>query len=191
MTIAASPGQLIIEPDQQFILTNNGTEDRTFTYAHKKYVVEAGSHKVVPFDVIRLYFGDPRSVAGIEQRYEDPDGNPNARIAIRNKEIDRLSVMYGVYAGNEDKLPTHPLIRDFVIETLDRVEIFCPAVDPDGQISYAHREATNSVQDTATLLSQMQRKQEQQQALIDQLLGSQTEPEDDDELVPDRPKFPE
>lgn len=191
MTIAASPGQLVIEPDQQFILTNNGTENRTFTYAHKKYVVEAGSHKVVPFDVIRLYFGDPRSVTGIEQRYEDPDGNPNARIGKREKEIDRLVVQYGLYPGAESSLPNHPLIRDFVVETLDRVEIFCPAVDPDGQISYAHREATNSVQDTATLLAQMQRKQEQQQALIDQLMGSQTEAPDDDELVPDRPRFPE
>jgi hypothetical protein len=191
VTIAASPGQLLIEPDQQFILTNNGTKDRKFTYAHKSYVVEAGSHKVVPFDVIRLYFGDPRSVAGIEQRFEDPDGNANARIAKREKEIERLTVQYGLYAGNEDKLPSHPLIKDFVVETLDRIEIFCPAVDPDGQISYAHREATNTVQDTATLITQMQRKQEQQQALIDQLLGAQEQDPDDAELVPDRPRFPE
>lgn len=191
MTISASPGQLVIEPDQSFILTNNGSEDRSFTYAHKTYIVRSGEHKVVPFDIIRLYFGDPRSVVGTEQRYEDPDGNPNARIAKRDKEVSRLAVFYGLYEGNEAKVPDHPHIKDMVVETLDRVEIFCPAVDPDGTISYAHREATDTVQDTATLIAQMQRRQDQQQALIEQLQGSQTQDPDDDVLVPDAPRFPE
>ena len=196
MTIAASPGQLVIEPDQQFRLTNNGDESRTFKWDHRKYVVEAHSHRIVPFDVIRLYFGDPRSVRGIEQRYEDTVGNPpnpNARVAKREKEVERLAVLYGLYAGKEQDLPNHPSIRDFVVETFDGVEIFCPAVDPEGEITYAHREATDNVQDTAALLAMMQRKQEQQQALIDQLLGKVNAAEDheDDEPGIDRPRFPE
>ena len=193
MTIAASPGQLVIEPDQQFVITNNGTEARKFTWASRHYVVEPGDHKVVPFDIVRLYFGDPRSVVGLEQRYEDTvDGNPNARIAKREKEIERLVVFYGLYAGNESKLPSHPLIKDFVVETLDHIEIFCPAVDPDGTITYAHREATDNVQDTASLLAQMQRKMEQQQNMIDELRGLVAEgDEDDDEPGVDHPRFPE
>ena len=197
MTIAASPGQLVIEPDQQFILTNNGDTTLKFTYAGRTYIVQSNEHKVVPFDVIRLYFGDPRSVVGIEQKYERSQGEggpqdlPTGNIAKRENEIQRLAILYGLYAGNEAKIPDLPQVNNVKVETLDRIEIFCPAVDPEGIMTYAHREASNNVQDTATLLAQMQRKMEQQQAMIDELRGMTQDPSDDDEMVPDGPRFPE
>jgi hypothetical protein len=191
MTIAASPGQLVIEPDQQFILTNNGTEPWSATWNRRKYTVPPGQHIVVPFDIIRVNFGDPRSVVGVQQKYEDADGN-RGDINKREKEIERLAVLLGLYAGNESKIPDHPKVKHMKIETIDRQEIFCPAVDPDGMISYAHREATDNVQDTASLLAQMQRRLDQQQKLIDILAGVESKEDGpDDELGIDRPRFPE
>ena len=197
MTIAASPGQLVIEPDQQFILTNNGDTTLKFTYAGRTYIVQSNEHKVVPFDVIRLYFGDPRSVVGIEQKYERSQGEgapqdlPTGNIAKRENEIQRLAILYGLYAGNEAKIPDLPQASPVKIETLDRIEIFCPAVDPDGIMTYAHREANDSVQDTHAMLARLQRQMVQQQNLIDELRGIQHDPEDDGDLIPDAPRFPE
>jgi len=199
MAIAASPGQLVIEPEQQFIITNNGDEPLSLTWASRTYVIEPGDHKVVPFDIVRLYFGDPRSVRGVEQKYDDPreiggHKNPNPYIARREKEVERLSVLYGLYHGNEAKLVDHPKIKDVVITTLDRTEIFCPAIDPEGTAGlYGHREATDNVQDTASMLALMERRLAQQQAMIDELRGvvASNPPEDEDDVGIDRPRFPE
>jgi hypothetical protein len=198
MTIAASPGQLVIEPDQQFIITNNGDEALRLRWDSRTYVIEPSDHKVVPFDVVRVYYGDPRSVGKVEQKYDEQREiggrkNPNAYIAARNAEVDRLAVLYGLYAGREAELPTHPKIKDVVITTIDRIEVFCPAVDPEGLFTYAYREANDNVQDTATLLAVMQRKMEQQQHLIDELAGrlSSDTPDDDEDVGIDAPRFPE
>ena len=55
------------------------------------------------------------------------------------------------------------------IRTMDGQEIFCPAVDIDGSISYGHREGDRDVQDPATMMAtmkaQMQRMQEQMDAM--------------------------
>ena len=195
MTIAASPGQVIIEPDQQFIVTNNGHEMVTLTWNHRYYHIPPNEHRVVPFDAVRKHFGDPRSVPRTPQRYEDADGL-KGDIPRREQEVERLSQLYGVFAGAKhgieslEDLPNHPLIKDIVVETIDRIEIFCPAVDPDGTTSYAHREANDNVQDTASMLAAMQRRMDQQQALIDKLSGV-VEEGPDDELSVDRPRFPE
>lgn len=203
MTIAASPGQLLIEPDDLFIVTNNSHGpfdppfdkwDGTITliWNHRSYIIPPGEHRSVPFDAVRKHFGDPRSVPHVEQKYEDRDGN-KGNIATRSQEVDRLCVLYGLYAGNEVKLPDHPMVKDVVIETIDRIEIFCPAVDPDGSVGiYAHRESNDRVQDTASMLQLMERRLNQQQALIDQLRGSDANDEPDDEQIGiDRPRFPE
>jgi hypothetical protein len=188
MTIAASPGQLVIEPDHQFILTNEGNKELRFTYNRRTWIIPAGEHRVVPFDVVRLYFGDPRSVVGTQQKYQDSDGN-NGDIPKREAEIRRLCVFYGLYAGNEAKLPDHPSVQFVKIQTVDQTEIFCPAVDPDGQISYAHREADDTLQNRDSMLRLMQQRLEQQQAQIDALRGISHE-EDEGEAGIDAPRFP-
>jgi hypothetical protein len=196
MTIAASPGQLVIEPDQQFILTNEGPDDLKFVWNHRTWLVAAGTYAVVPFDVVRLYFGDPRSVVGAEQKFEDSDGN-KGDIPKREKEIERLSILLGLYPGAEVEIPTHPKIKYVKIQTVDtREEIFCPAHDPEGVNIYGHRESRDGVQNTQTLIRQMQARMEQQQTMIDELRGAAVrdtiEGDGGEETEPgkDGPRFP-
>ena len=187
-TVAASPGQLVLDPTDSFRLTNTSTTEfdldevnkdwknepiklsNTFTYtwARRKYIVGPGETLTVPWDIVRLNFGDPRSVNEVYQKYEDQNGE-QGDIPPRGREVARLCVLHGIYAGNEIRLPECHSVRYITIRTMDGQEIFCPAVDIDGSISYGHREGDRDVQDPATMMAtmkaQMQRMQEQMDAM--------------------------
>jgi hypothetical protein len=113
--------------------------------------LEAGQAKLVPFDLVRVFFGDPRSVNGVQGRTEDKNGVGD--IAPRENEIRRLCVLYGIYDVNADLLAQ--AVPDVTITTGDDIEVICPATDPDGKHSYGFEASSAEVHDVATQLSKM------------------------------------
>lgn len=114
--------------------------------------MEKGEQRYVPFDVIRVYFGDPRSIMTGPQRFEDRRGNVGD-IAPRPEETRRLSVLYGVY--DTDAARVHEVVPDVLIMNAEDVPIFCPATDPSGLHVYGHLSESNESHDLATQLEQM------------------------------------
>src|ERR1700685_3766551 len=66
--------------------------------------MEAGQARLVPFDLVRVFFGDPRSVMGVKGRTESSKG-VIGDITPRENEIRRLSTIYGLYEANAPRLP--------------------------------------------------------------------------------------
>jgi len=79
----------------QVIVTNHETEPLNWRWDGRPYTVPAGATMHVPFDVVRVNLGDPRSG---EQARVAMDGNDKIRIASRKDELARLDVLYGVGA---------------------------------------------------------------------------------------------
>lgn len=114
--------------------------------------LEPGQARLVPFDVIRLFFGDPRSVPNARGRTEDKKGNIGD-IAPREHEIRRLATIYGLYEANAGRLGE--AVPDVTITTGDDIEVICPATDPDGHHIYGYATETAEVHDIATQLANM------------------------------------
>jgi hypothetical protein len=111
--------------------------------------MQAGEDRFVPFDVVRVYFGDPRSIMTAGQRFEDRKGNVGD-IAPRPEETRRLGVLYGLYDSDAAK------VRDIVpmvkISTAAGEEIVCPATDPEGLHVYGHIADKSENYDLATTI---------------------------------------
>src|SRR5277367_3667676 len=105
MTMIAAP---VINVDDNFLVTNGWTEAEPFTnpndrpetsvldpkpivmrWNRREYVIPPGETKQVPFDCIRVNFGDPRAI-NTEQRFPGPDGRVGL-IPKREAELIRLS----------------------------------------------------------------------------------------------------
>lgn len=130
--------------------------------------LEEGQAKLVPFDIIRVFFGDPRSVPGIQGRTEDSKGRVGD-IPPREHEIRRLATLYGLYETNAALLPD--AVPHVSILTADEVEVICPATDPEGQHIYGHAADTAEVHDVATQLDNMRK----QMAFLEKQMAAQQE----------------
>ena len=123
--------------------------------------LEAGKAKLVPFDLVRVFFGDPRSVPGVRGRTEDRHGQVGD-IPPREHEIRRLATLYGIYDVNMGRLAE--AVPDVEITTADGVTVVCPAIDPDGSHVYGHDADSAEIHDVATQLQHMR----EQIALLEQ-----------------------
>jgi hypothetical protein len=85
----------VLTSRDQVIVTNHGTDTLNWRLDGRPYPVPAGATMHVPFDVVRINLGDPRSG---EQARVAMDGNEKIRIASRKDELKRLDVLYGVGA---------------------------------------------------------------------------------------------
>lgn len=117
-----------IDTGDTFRITNVGDRTYTFVWNKRTWRLQPTQSEFVPFDVIRLYFGDPRSIIGTSKSYQDSRGK--GEIAKREDEIERLAVLYGVYADGIHELMTKaPACR---ITTANGDEIVMPIFDPTG-----------------------------------------------------------
>jgi len=127
--------------------------------------MEKGEQRFVPFDVVRVYFGDPRSIMTQGQRFEDRKGKVGD-IAPRPEETRRLSVLYGLY--DTDAVKVSEIVPDVTITTADEHEVFCPATDPGGLHVYGHISDSAENYDIASTIEQMKMQirmlEEQQKA---------------------------
>jgi hypothetical protein len=114
--------------------------------------MDPGEKKLVPFDVVRVYFGDPRSIMTAGQRFEDRKGKVGD-IAPRPEETRRLSVLYGVY--DTDAHLVKDMVPDVSISTADGTVVVCPASDPMGRYIYGHISESAESHDLATTIEQM------------------------------------
>lgn len=99
---------------------NTSTQDITWQYANRKYVLPAGATTMVPYMAMVYYQGDPRSI-------DVPGGRLQEQ--YRRNEVERLRIVHGVYEHEEQwaLLPTitcMPIDSDVPFNTVLR--------DPEG-----------------------------------------------------------
>ena len=128
-----SPTPVTINIEDAFLITNNtdpevcpiewqdsegnwrkwdGVLDLVWVRRH--YIIGPGAQRQVPFDVVRLYFGDPRSVVGEPGKFEDFDGK-RGDIAKREDEVRRVAGVWGLYDQN-----IHMMIATLLSESRKR-----------------------------------------------------------------------
>ena len=203
-----SPTPVTINIEDAFLITNNtdpasvpiewqdsegnwrswdGILDLIWVRRH--YIIPPGAQRQVPFDVVRLYFGDPRSVVGEPGKFEDFDGK-RGDIAPREKEVQRVAGLWGLYDQNIHMMQEYPAFANTLITTIGTpdapmTEIFTPAVDPAGTAIYGHQRVQETSYDLATLLSEANKRADAQQRQIDALMAQMAlGAEADDEQLP-------
>lgn len=166
-----------------FVLTNEDEHTITFRIPHKKFVLEPGQRAFVPFNLVRIYFGDPRSIPGSRRMYKDSGGE--GTIPTREFEVDRLKTLYGVYG--EDKLSTYRKLEDTVpkvtIQSTTGTTVITPAYDRTGELSKAYSAKSitdlNKVEDIAAVIEQHERQLDQMRRLMDKARINGPNSEDD------------
>jgi len=152
-------------------------------YNRVVYRCEAGEKVIVPWAVIALYFGDPRSQPDKIVEAEDSQGKH--RVPARGNELLRLSVFYGVYEQGVDVLST--VVPDVRITTLAGVEIIPPVFDPECEFQYGFQKSTQRSEDVATMIQNLQ---EQVDALKSQQAAMRINGDNDRAIPEDNPGMP-
>jgi hypothetical protein len=147
------------------------------------YRCEPGETTLVPWPVIALYFGDPRSQHGKTMEAEDSQGKH--QVPSRGNELLRLSVYYGTYEHQVDILTE--VIPDVSIFTLDDVEIIPPCFDPEGEYLYGYQRSAQKSQDVATMIQELR---DQAQAMELRLAEMEANGDNDSEIPRDEPPQP-
>jgi hypothetical protein len=174
--------QLRIDSQDQFYIENhNDAENLRFVWNKYEYVIQPGYKKIVPFEVVCLYYGDPRSVAGRSVPYRDSRGA--GVVPDRRAEVMRLAVRYGVYEQgaanireaikdenkrlaklNEESIfPITPLRDENFgarITTLDGIEVFTPLIDHEGLYSYGFTADEQKSDDLAAIIKDYEKRLE-------------------------------
>lgn len=166
---------------------NIGDSRLKLEYANQTWKVEPGEDAIAPYLAACYWFGDPRSV-----NVGDPNRNRNTQ--YRTLEIDRLSVLYGVYseafvAEDDDtwtveqkvddyrkleprpyvnrRHPNLPQVEVYDLTTAER--ILTVIDDPAGDLNAEH---SNSSLESEALQGQLNAMQESIKALTAQLAQS-------------------
>ena len=163
-------GGTILDTGQHYFVKNNTDKRLTLPdgrtdflrYARVAYRCEAGEETIVPWAVIALYFGDPRSQMDKIVKAEDSQGEH--MVPMRPAELLRLSVFYGVYEQGVDAIAA--MVPDVTIRTLTGVEIIPPVFDPHCEHVYGFQRSMQKSTDMTTLIEEMQQQ-------IDELRGRQ------------------
>lgn len=153
-------------------------------WARVAYRCEPNDKAIVPWPVIALYFGDPRSQIGKIGKAEDSQGEHS--VPDRNAELMRLSVFWGVYEQGVDAIAA--VVPDVTITTLTGIEIVPPCFDPYAEHVYGFQKSMQKSHDIATLMGQMQDELDELRQRYDsiQLNGG----DNDDPLPMDDPYTP-
>jgi hypothetical protein len=173
--------ELTIDSADMFYVENHSPENSvTFGWANRMYTIGPMKKRLVPFDVICLYFGDPRSKVGQIVPFTDSTGS--GHVPERYAEVKRLCVRYGVYEQGMDNIKGSwdienarlladgkPALRGEVFDCIVTNEtgdvIIPPLFDHDGSESnIGFNIGDQSSEDVATILSNLRNR-------IDQLEG--------------------
>jgi len=188
-TILPRSSEVILDTGLQYYVEN--LTDKRLTTGDGKtdllrfnkvaYRCEPGEKVIVPWPVVALYFGDPRSQH--EKTVEATDSQGVHVVPARGNELMRLSVFYGVYEQGVDFIAAVvPRVR---ITTLDGIEIVPPCFDPDADHVYGFERNMQKSGDVATLIENLQSQ-------IDSLKAQQAKRhlhgDNDNELVEDTPQ---
>lgn len=172
--------QYFVENHSQLRLTTGDGKTDLLRYNRIVYRCEPGEKVIVPWAVIALYFGDPRSQ--MDKVIEAEDSQGIHKVPARGNELLRLSVYYGVYEQGVDSLAA--VIPHVRITTLAGVEIIPPCFDPECEYMYGFNKSTQKSGDVATLINNLQ---EQIDALKTQQHSMQLHGDNDGSIPVDNP----
>lgn len=195
-------GQVTIDSGDHFFVENHGNEPMEFVWAKRHYKVGVSKKKLVPFEVIALYFGDPRSVVGQIQKYQDSTGP--GEVPERYAEVQRLAVRYGVYEQGMDDIATavndentrlaHNGMKSLRIENFAaRISdtegnyIIPPLFDRDGLEAYGFNLGDENSQDLATIIRNLQSRLDHVEGIKSNLDKKGVEENTDDGIALDNP----
>jgi hypothetical protein len=177
---------LKLDSGKMYFIQNNTTRPLTYPdgrtpllkYAGVPYPLASNQKEIIPFDLISMWFGDPRSRNGMIQKYKDSRGE--GTIQSREAELSRISILWGVYEHGIDTLAN--VVPDVTISTLQGQEIVPPCFDPFGEHSYGFEKGPiDTQQGAASQIIAMQEQMDQLRAQMDALL----ETGDNDEVIPE------
>ncbi len=183
-----------LDTNDNLRITNTGTKTISFVLGRsnpggerRRWVVEPGQFVSVPFDVVRIYFGDPRSIVGSPKRFKD--SKEEGIIPDRVEELRRLATLYGLYDQGLETLPQRaPNCR---IETFDGDEIITPIVDPHGEFSLGNTGLTSSdiknMTDMTALIARHEKQLDEMRSMMDTMrknganIDEEVQVDDDDD----------
>lgn len=142
-------------------ITNNGSDTFKQDYANRRYTIEPGASRGVPYHGMVLWCGDPRSM--------DVPNDPKRR--FRTDEFKRLRIFYGVY---DDMTQWEARIPKLGVESLTGQVITTVLEDPDGLQTKPN---ITGEQDRLDFLSkELKATQERLSALMALMEGEQSNP---------------
>ena len=95
----ARPSQVTIDSGDTFRLRNDHpSETLSLVLGKRRFTVAPGKSALVPFELIRIWWGDPRARPGQFTKFSD--SKEAGYINKREAEIARLGVLYGSYVAD-------------------------------------------------------------------------------------------
>lgn len=178
---SAANKQLMFTSTDTYKLTNLSDHSVTYHIPNRKFVIGPTEYSQVPFDLVRIYFGDPRSIPGSRRLFKD--AGAEGTIASREEEVTRLKTLYGVYG--EDTMKLEDAVPQVLIETFDGIEIVPPAFDRLGihspQVGKNIADLQN-VTDMAAIVAQHEKQLEEMRRMLDTAKINGPNTEDDVEV---------
>jgi hypothetical protein len=167
-TLLPRADPLKIDSAEFFWIENIGTKPLRYQWAKVVYGIAPSEKKYLPFPIVALYYGDPRSRIGMVQNFQDSTGE--GQVPERNSELMRLCVRYGVYEQgmeaihetmqtnivNGDHSPLDDRNFYVTITNAEGQEIFPPLFDPKGEFVYGFTKDMQKSGDVATIIDNLQ-----------------------------------
>ena len=185
-TRTATPSQIIIDTGEIYRIRNDHEEkELVLKLGRRSWTVPAGGTALVPFEVIRINWGDPRSRPEVFTKFED--SLEKGYINKREDEIKRLGVHYGSYAQDvgtlnapewppmdvnygSDKTVPHPVS----VQTEGGTPIILPAFDEtNGAIYGAVRNESTDLNDQVQYREHLERQLDDIREQLAQVKGTQ------------------
>lgn len=162
-------------------LHNRDDHTLQFSWNSKPYRVDPGHKIMVPFELVKLYFGDPRSTAAMSSQ-RDLNGVIHW-LPDRASEIRRLRCLYDNQAGDEGSVYGFPKVEIFDI---NGERVLTVLDDPTGETVTP---ATRSVSEDNEILGLVRKQQQTIDMLMQRLnltaTGEPIEPDEQDEADAD------
>jgi hypothetical protein len=171
------------------------TEDLIVPLNKKAYRVAPGEVAIVPFELVRVYWGDPRSREGIYTKFSD--SKETGYVNKREDEISRLGNLYGSFAGDVDELcdPEWPATDSrygkipkltpwpISVQTLEGKSVLPPCFDKSGEQVYgAVMVETEDLNDAATYRRHLENRLDDIQGELRRVAGHDQETDDEVDL---------
>jgi hypothetical protein len=184
-----------IDTGDQFRLRNDHPDQPLVVKLGKRtYSIKPGQTAIVPFELIRVYWGDPRCRPGVYTKFSDSAGR--GYVNQRELEIARLGNLYGSFAGDVAELnnphfpPSHARANEqkhtpwpVSIQTEAGETVIPPCFDETGDLIYhAVQTETEDLNDPVTYRDHLEKRFDEMAAELRRLQGQDGSATDDAEV---------
>lgn len=153
----------VFDPEGMLRVHNNSSDPVFVTYHSRTFRIAPNSDGFVPFTVVQYYFGDPRSSR--ERTSIKLGADKVGFIPSREEELNRLSILYGLYDANAIDEMRNRVPKLTVYSVEDGEQVVLPLDDPkclEGQFTDGEQEGT--------FIEQQLHSLRQQQLILQQML---------------------